>query len=792
MYKYPHHGITIASISDERRANRNRKFPVKIRVTFNRDRKYNFTGKNLSPQDLKNILLLFFFIVVFKSYGQDFIKLSNANFNIAVNKNTGGISSFYIKKNNCDLVEEKRLEANFRICLPLKEYACNYIDGIEQKPVSVSKNSNVISVVFSGMKSTKGTFPVDLSYTITLEDDYVSFRAKLTNKDDNPISEFWFPRIGGVKDFGDREAKMALPNYSTESSHCYSLFKNYPGGRDLGSEAAEWSVDYPGMTMPWWDIYDEKHNLGLYLGYHDTICRYSTWHTYLMPTVTGEKDAWVTQEQANGQPVGLVFSHVRYPFIKSGETFESGEFIIRVHEGDWHTGSQFYRKWFLSHFPFDKSDSWLRKESSWFTSIIYQPEDRIVTDFKGYNQWTKDAKEYGINCYELIGWNSGGLERNYPIYTPEEKIGGHPEFKNLLKSINERGDHCLAFVNYNILDKSTDWFKEELHKYMAQDEFGNQRIWMGWGESTLLARRGLNVRLHVRSSVSPRIEGILEKYFIQLVKDGASGFQIDKLCVGSSLDFNPLNTLKPDVALCEGLVQAIDRLYKKCRAINPDFRMASEFGLDRLLPYFDIGYRNSGGYGISTLRYVFPEWTSCQHVSAPRDFKSVNGAVLTGSVICVEPDAYQGSLKQPLYNDLANYIKEVERIRKILKEDIFLGKYFDEQFVQILEYNKTNIAPVDAVKASNPGEMPGLGVTSGNNLKPSEGLRFKVHGNSKTAKQSVTVANNTDDAIQYIWKFTTREVSQATLYAPFEEPKTIKCGEILAIKGWGLHILVEN
>lgn len=726
---------------------------------------------------------------------QKAITLDNENFILSVDRATGAISSFLIKKNKCDLIAEKKLESNFRICLPLKEYACNYIDGMEQKTKSVTKDKNVITVVFSGMHSSKGTYPIDLTYTITMNDDYVSFRSKLTNNDSNPISEFWFPRIGGVKDFGDnREAKLAVPNYATDSRHNISLFKNFPGGRGLGAEAAEWSIDYPGMPMPWWDIYDAKNNLGLYLGYHDSICRYSTWHTYLMPSNTGENDTWFSKEQAAGKPVGLVFSHVRYPFIKSGETLESGEFIIRVHEGDWHNGSQFYRKWFLSHFPIDKTNSWLRKESSWFTSIIYQPEDRVVTDFKGYNQWTQDAKEYGIGCYELIGWNNGGLERNYPLYIPEEKIGGNSEFKKLLKSIKERGDHCLVFNNYNVLDKSTDWYKQELYKYMAQDEFGNQGIWMGWGESTLLARRSLNVRYHVRSSVTPRIEEILDGYFLQLVKDGASGFQMDKVCVGSALDFNPLNTLKPDIALCEGLVQAIERLYKKCQAINPDFRIASESGLDRLLPFFDVGYRCSSGYGISTLRYVFPEWTSCQHISAPRDFRSVNGAALTGSVICIEPDSYQGSLKQPIYNDLANYIKEVERIRKVLAEDIFLGKYYDDQFARILEYNKItdNNSKANEEKKHVPGETISKDAVTSRDLKPSGVLLFKVHGNIKTDKQSIVVVNDVDDTKQYVWEFTNRKVQQATLYAPFEEPRIVNSGDVLTIKGKGLHILVEK
>jgi len=741
------------------------------------------------------VLLFCLILIVCKVSAQGIETLDNENFKLSVDTKTGAISSLLVKKNNCDLISEKKLEANFRICLPLKEYACNYIEGMEQKPASVTKKNDAITVVFSGMKSPKGNFPVDLTYTIRLNEDYVSFSSKLTNNDTNPISEFWFPRIGGIKDFGEnREAMLTIPDY-TNSNRQVSLFRYYPGGRGLGAEAAEWSLDYPGMPMPWWDLYDAKNNVGLYLGYHDPICRYSTWHTYLLPNVSGESDTWLNKEQAAGQPVGLVFSHVRYPFIKSGESIESGEFIIRVHEGDWHNGSQFYRKWFLSHFPFDKTKSWLRRESSWFTSIIYQPEDRIVTDFKGYNQWTKDAKEYGINCYELIGWNNGGLERNYPLYEPEKKIGGHSEFKKLLDSINSRGGHCLVFNNYNILDKSTDWYKKELNKYMAQDEFGNQAIWMGWGESTLLARRSLNVRYHVRSSVTPRIEEILEGYFLQLVKDGASGFQIDKVCVGSALDFNPLNTLKPDVALCEGLVQAIDRLYKKCQAINPGFRIASESGLDRLLPYFDIGYRCSSGYDISTLHYVFPEWTSCQHIWKPRDFRGVNGAVLTGSVIVVEPDSYQGTLKQPVYSDLAMYIKEIGRIRKLLADDIFNDNYYDNQCAKIYEYNPSyDSAMFNGVKNSSSGDKDKVIKDSiaYHKLKSPVVLHYKVHGNLTTDKQTIVVANDSDEAKQYKWEFTNRKVHQVILYAPFEAPKTVNSGDVLTIKGSGLHILVEK
>jgi hypothetical protein len=486
-----------------------------------------------------------------------------------------------------------------------------------------------------------------------------------------------------------------------------------------------------------------------------------------MPDNSGSADAWLTPGQAAGKPVGLVFSHIRYPYIRSGETLDAGEFIIRIHEGDWHKGSQFYRSWFLAHFPFDKSESWLRKESSWFTSIIYQPEDKIIADYKQYDRWTQDARKYGIKCYELIGWQNGGLERNYPDYTPEEKLGGMDGFKALLKSIDSRGGKCLVFNNYNVLDQNTEWYKTELYKYKQQDGFGQQNIWMGWGESTYLARSGLNVRYHVRSSVTPEIEKILADQFVELVRNGAHGFQMDKVCVGAALDFNPLNTMKPDVALCEGLVQAIDRLFRACREINPDFRSASEFGYDRLIPYYDVGYRNAYGNEISTLKYVFPEWTSCSHISAPRDFRGINGAVLTGAVLCIEPGSYQESLDQPVYKDLAGYIKEINRIRNELSDYIFAGDYFDDQ--------GGKIQVTGSAEAAN-----------------SNSLVFKVHGNQKTGKRAMVIVNYGPEPLTFKWSFENRNVREALLYSPFNGARTIREGETVEIKADGLQILVEK
>ncbi|MGB7266495.1 MAG: hypothetical protein WBC92_13340, partial [Terracidiphilus sp.] len=216
-----------------------------------------------------------------------------------------------------------------------------------------------------------------------------------------------------------------------------------------------------------------------------------------------------------------------------------------------------------------------------------------------------------------------------------------------------------------------------------------------------------------------------------------------------------------------GLVQAIASLLAKCRLVNPQFCLASEAGLDRMIPYVDVYYRATSGCRISPLRYVFPEWTAVQHVSMPRDFRGINGAVLTGAVICVEPSSYQGTLADPLYGDLARYLREIERIRQELAPFIFLGKFYDNQDAQ-----------VDAAEGQQSNPL-------------SSDVLFAVHGDSAGQRRVIVVVNNSSAARKYDWKFTHRQVEKAKLYVPFEGVKEVGSADPLEIKGPGLHILLE-
>src|SRR5208282_6696343 len=94
--------------------------------------------------------------------------------------------------------------------------------------------------------------------------------------------------------------------------------------------------------------------------------------------------------------------------------------------------------------------------------------------------------------------------------------------------------------------------------------------------------------------------------------------------------------------------------------------------------------------------------------------------VLTGAVICVEPKAYQGTLADPLYRDLARYVREIERIRQELAPFIFLGSFYDNQgaIVTAAEGQPGKPLPADVV--------------------------FAVHGQSDSKRRAIVVVNNSD------------------------------------------------
>jgi hypothetical protein len=171
---------------------------------------------------------------------------------------------------------------------------------------------------------------------------------------------------------------------------------------------------------------------------------------------------------------------------------------------------------------------------------------------------------------------------------------------------------------------------------------------------------------------------LLDQY-VQLVKDGAEGFQLDKTNALSSLDFNPHIPTSPDRSLPEGVLTTFKETLARCREVNPSFALASEIFWDRAFTLVDVSYVRMGDIdmGSPALRYTFPEWTSTICAERPGDFNVINNGMRYGLVWAMQPRHYNDSMDEPLTRPLSRYVQELIRIRAKHKDILFLGRFRD-------------------------------------------------------------------------------------------------------------------
>ena len=605
---------------------------------------------------------------------------------LRLDRRNGNLVGIAWKSPSLEVIQEPRLGENFRLLLPRPGYEANYFTSTEQHVSRIEKTADGVTCVYEGLSNARETLNVKVRYQIRAVGGNLEFAIAIDNPTDLPLAEVYFAIVGGQQGLGDRlDTQSLVPGLNANLSP--SLFNNFRaggyGGGNLGIRYDAAGFTYPGhMQMGWIEFFNRKSNLGLYYANHDPESRltglYFEVHPFTKSAVVG--DNWPTPEDVPpGQPIGLTMGWMKFPFLERG-TFNSGPVALQVHRGDWHEGSELYRTWFDQHFQVRRPASWLRKEMAWQSIIISNCEDVIVHRFKDLPKLAADAKKYGVTTFEILGWDMGGIDRGYPQYRPNPRLGTPEEFKQALADIKSVGVHPLIFANIQVADTATPLFKERLHQYAVMGRWAEDLALMGWGEGTDVARLGLtDHNMTLVSPAHPEFRKFVVDQFVQLVKDGADGFQLDKTNVTAALDFNPRLRTSPDRSMTEELLTTFREILAKCREADPRFALASEIFWDRAFPLVDVSYVRMNDIDMNSpaLRYTFPEWTSTICAESPGDFNVMNNGMRYGLVWAAQPRHYNDSMDELLTRRLSEYVRELIRIRTKHRDLLFLGRFRD-------------------------------------------------------------------------------------------------------------------
>ncbi len=585
-----------------------------------------------------------------------------------------------------EIIREPRLGENFRLLLPKAGYEASYFLSRDQKVSRIEQRGEEVVCTYDSLRNSQEQLPVRVVYRIRATARQIEFSIEVENRSGRPLAEVYYGVLGGQQGIGNRmDTETLVPGLN--SNMAPALFHRFRGGSYGGGnlgiryDAAGWT--YPGaMTMGWTDVFNAKAGVGFYYGNQDPETRLTALYCEMRPftksAVVG--DTWATPADVPpGEPIGLTMGWMNFPYQRQG-TFRAGPLALEAHAGDWHRGSEIYRTWFDQHFQVKRPPTWLRKEHAWQSVIISNCEDVVVHRFRDLPRLAADAKKYGVTTFEILGWDMGGIDRGYPDYRPDPRLGTREEFRKALGEIRKMGVHPLIFANIQFADTATPLFREKLSRYAVNGRWAPDWSLAGWGEGTIGARMGLaRSNMTLVSAAHPEYRRFLLDQYMELIRDGAEGFQLDKTNGLAALDFNPRLPVSPDRSLIGGVLATFRETLENGRKLNPEFTLASEIFTDRSFPYVDVSYVRMGEIDMPSpaLRYTFPEWTSTIFAESPGDINIMNNGMRYGLVWALAPRHYNDSLDEPLTRPLAKYVSELIRIRKKYADLIFHGRFRD-------------------------------------------------------------------------------------------------------------------
>lgn len=376
--------------------------------------------------------------------------------------------------------------------------------------------------------------------------------------------------------------------------------------------------------MSWCDLYNPGLGAGLYYGLHDPETRVAALYLELRPysTSTVRGSNWPSpKDLPRDEPVGLTMGWLNFPYVRQA-SIELGPIRVEAHQGDWRAGSAIYRRWFDQHMPIPPK-GWLRDQHAWQSTILLNPEDVVVHRFGDLPGMAADARRYDVSLFEICGWDVGGIDRAFPDYRPDPRLGSRREFRAALAGIRAADVKPVVFANLQVADTATKAYREELHDYTLQGRWADDLRLLGFGEGTMGARMGLaRSNMAILSLSHPKLRASLVAQMADLVRDGAAALQLDKTVVIQYLDFNARVPTSPDRSLPVGLLHAFQEILEAGRQIDPEFALASEIWWDPTFPYVDVLYTRMVDIDIPhpSLLYTFPE-VACDLCGEPDRFQ---------------------------------------------------------------------------------------------------------------------------------------------------------------------------
>ena len=279
-----------------------------------------------------------------------------------------------------------------------------------------------------------------VSYTVELEDNspLTVWKIAVDNKpaghpkDDVRLYRVGFPVIEGLSLGGSHtDDYLARP---------FAQGQLIPNPVDYSfSNPKHWAtrvnvMSYMGWaTMPWQDLYDADG--GLYLSSYDPSFNQVDFETFPNP------------EQGT-----LAMDTRTLAYTEPGHAWNSQEFVVGIHEGDWHWAAETYRSDCRAWIHPVSKPKWVRQSDGWFGTGGPNYTFADLIDMYDDAQWLGlNYLQVWSEMMENVG-EDGSRKGYYCFFLPDPDRGGEEELTRAVKEIRSRGGHVGFYSNFWTFD----------------------------------------------------------------------------------------------------------------------------------------------------------------------------------------------------------------------------------------------------------------------------------------------------------------------------------------------------
>ncbi|WP_088288163.1 DUF6259 domain-containing protein [Kineosporia sp. A_224] len=623
------------------------------------------------------------------------------------------------------LLGDEALGLGFALRVPLDERRHNVADSRAQDaPVwSELPDGDGVQAEWPSLVSEHGgRHNIAVRVSVRAIEDRLVLGMEIDNQSDLVVEDVRFPWLGDVAHRDpERPLFSVAPGYADAQRRPFR-----PTFVD--------SVPYFGVDTPTWLngpmrqhattpstpfvlVEDGEH--GFYLGVDESADAIVGWVAELRP---GYGDSLRMQvpaaDVAAPEPTCLRVAAVHVPYLQPGERTRLTPIALASFVGGWQSGAAMYRDRRRSWSTPATPPSWAAEPDAWLQLQVNSPEDELRLPFSRLPEVAASCAAHGVRTIQLVGWNTGGQDRNNPDHTPDARLGGAPALREAIARCHELDVRVVLFAKFTWADRTTRRYRDELVHEAIKDPYGDPYVFEGFMYNTVTQMLGINLRGLVPMCFgSETYRAICERDVEGIVDLGADGMLFDEcLHHGQALlCFDTSHGHRRAAPVFAHDIPLARRFADLAAARRRDFLLAGEACYDTEFEAYQLSYHRSFAVDhVPLTRFLHPHAALMTAVIGFDDRDLVGQALLYRYVLSYEPYHFQGRLEDfPL---TVAYGRAMDDLRTRWRRWFWDGEYQDTLGARVVDVDGTAhhpysvFRPVDegplGVAVANYGERP--------------------------------------------------------------------------------------